>query len=110
MIDDKYIDLIDKEIDGGITPEERGVFHAYLAQNAEVRNLYEEQFHTSVLLNKVTQVKPPVDLVDRILKSIDVNHSAPQWPVLPYNTLDAKLVYTFIFGTIAGILFHILFF
>ena len=42
MIDEKYIELINKDIDKEITRKEKTLLESYLKSNPEARNLYDE--------------------------------------------------------------------
>jgi len=71
MIDDKYIDLIDKDISGEINPPEREMLHTHLFHNYEAQKFYNELFQASALLKKVPRIVPPNNLKHRIMCSLD---------------------------------------
>jgi len=117
MIDEKYIELINKEIDGIITSDEKARLHAYLERNFEAKNIYQEQIQTAKLLNRVPAIEPPPNLKKRIMNSIDLNRYTVKERKRVSESLFSnrsskwvpKLVFTFTFGLILGILLHMAF-
>lgn len=72
MIEKKYAELIQKEIDGVITDAEAQSLKAYLARNKEARLLREELQKTVEKLKSVPQIDPPPYLKKHILNSIGI--------------------------------------
>ncbi|MBM4162020.1 MAG: hypothetical protein FJ217_13115 [Ignavibacteria bacterium] len=72
MIEQKYADLIQKEIDGVITDAEGRSLKDYLARNKEARRLREELQKTVERLKSVPQLDPPPYLKKHILNSLGV--------------------------------------
>lgn len=110
MIDEKYIELIHKEIDGVIRPEEQRMLKAYLNENPEAQTLYRELLQTVQLLNQVEEIEPSANLKERIMSSIDPNKSeAPRQKPASVSFMFrwfVKPAYTFALGMIAGLLIY----
>ena len=110
MIDEKYIELIHKEIDGIIQPGELGMLKAYLNENPEAQTLYRELQQTVQLLNQVEEIEPSLNLKERIMSSIDSNKSEaprPQKATVSFmSRWFVKPAYTFALGVIAGLLVY----
>lgn len=112
MIDDYSIELIHKEIDGSITPEEKERLRAYLAKNPEAQKMVQEQIHTAKLLNKIPVIKPPPSLKKHIMNSIDLNRYAVResGTALKFlfssrlSKINPKLAYSFVLGLVVGFL------
>ncbi|MDI6767164.1 MAG: hypothetical protein QME52_10115 [Bacteroidota bacterium] len=73
MIDEKYIKLINQEIDGINSPRESKRLNKHLDQNPEARKLHKELSALSSLLSKIPIVEPPEHLEKNILKSVPFN-------------------------------------
>jgi hypothetical protein len=73
MIDNKYLELMHKDIDKIITPAEKIRLENYLLNNPEAANLYNELIETENLLDTLPQTEPSENLKKRILNSIDYN-------------------------------------
>jgi hypothetical protein len=69
-IDTKYVDLINAEIDGEISAEDRVRLEDYLAQNPEARALREELAGLCSELDAVEFLEPPVHLKHLVLDAI----------------------------------------
>lgn len=70
MIDQEYIELIHKEVDGATTPEETSRLKAFMADNIEAGRLFAELSKLTKVLVDVGQVEPPAGMKKRILDSI----------------------------------------
>lgn len=110
MIDKKYIELIHKEIDGIIRPDDRRMLKTYLDENPEAQTLYRELQQTVKMLNQVAEIEPPANLKKRIMNSIDSNkRKALRWKPTPVSVLSrlfAKPAYAFAWGMVFGLLFY----
>jgi hypothetical protein len=71
MINSKYIELINKDIDRTITSSEKKKLEDYLEINQEAKELHTDLFRTEKLLDKLPDVDPSENLKKRILNSID---------------------------------------
>jgi hypothetical protein len=69
-IDAKYIDLINAEIDGEISAEDRARLDEYLAGNADARAFREGLMGLCVELDAVESVEPPAHLKHAVLDTI----------------------------------------
>lgn len=70
MIEKTYIDLINKEIDGVNSQEDSDKLEAYLAENPEAQDLYDDLLSMSTMLNKTDEIDPSPTLKKNILDSI----------------------------------------
>lgn len=106
--------LIQKEIDGTITPEEKERLNRRLAENPEVKKVYEVQTGISRLLDDVPPIDPPEDLKKRIMNVIDVNRytvKASRPKITPQFSgrgaiINPKMAFVFGLGLIVGFLIH----
>ena len=74
-IEQKYEDLINADIDGEISAEEKAELQAFLADSAEGRALHDELISLCTTLDSVDEETPPVHLRHVVMNSI------PQPPV-----------------------------
>jgi hypothetical protein len=106
--------LIQKEIDGTITSEEKEKLNRHLAENPEAKKAYEVQTGISRLLDDVPPVDPPEDLKKRIMNVIDMNRyseKASYREIKPRfsgrgATINPKMAFVFGLGLIVGFLIH----
>lgn len=117
MINQTYIELMHKELDDIISPEEHEKLFHYLETNNEAKNLYQDLVKTSNLLKEIPEVEPPKNLKADILNSINWNrykhkkrnfslHSIfADWMLKP----QLKFAYSFAIGIIAGVIIYSLF-
>ena len=70
MIDERYIELINKELDGFNTGSESKELEQFLSENDEALKYYDELLRTASALKRVDQVEPPSFLKTHILNSI----------------------------------------
>lgn len=73
MIEEKYIELIHKDIDRTISSEEKESLEQYLSINSEAKNLHKDLLRTEELLDHLPENDPSSNLKKRILNSIDYN-------------------------------------
>src|ERR1039457_7000151 len=71
MVDQKYFELINKEIDNTISASEKELLDRYLKSNPEACVMSQELAETEKLLDKMPDKDPSVSLKQRILNSID---------------------------------------
>ncbi|MEJ2614969.1 MAG: hypothetical protein P8Z35_08425 [Ignavibacteriaceae bacterium] len=118
MIDKKYIELINKEIDKEITPKEKAILHEYLSSDSEAKNLYNELFASENLLDTLPDNDPSVNLKKQILNSIDKDRYSrvkkdSTFSKFIHQTLfqtKYKIAFTFTLGLLAGLLIYSLLF
>ena len=70
MIDERYTELINKELDGFNTESESKELEQFLSENDEALKYYDELLRTASALKRVEQVEPPSFLETHILNSI----------------------------------------
>lgn len=113
MHDEDLFDLIEKEISGRLSEEERGRLDSLLENDPEAHTLRQHVLETSEILNGVKDLETPSGLKDRIMSSIDtgrygVETQAPArssvWRALFKPRL--KLAYAFAAGLLAGLLLY----
>lgn len=76
MIDLKYIELINKDIDKTISPRDKEKLRQYLEANPEAKTLQRELIISEELLDKLPNNDPSENLKKKILNSIDYNRYA----------------------------------
>jgi hypothetical protein len=70
MIDEKYIELMNGELDGVNSPEESKELETYLEAHEEGRQYYSELRRLAEMFDETAALEPPAELRDRILSSI----------------------------------------
>jgi len=114
MIDRKYIELMNKEIDGVITNTEQERLYSYLSANSEAQKLYNELRQTSELLSKIPRVEPSPNIKKYVMNSIDLNRYSKATKPGKLKSLVSnllvkplpKLAYAFALGILVGILVY----
>ena len=113
MIDKKYIELMNKEIDRVITPGEKQELHNYLSVNEAARNYYDGLLSAVDYAENLADFNPPENLKKRIMNSIDF--SLYESKTRSKKTLSFlwglkfKYAYTFAAGLLAAILIYTFF-
>jgi hypothetical protein len=79
-IDQKYIDLINADVDREISVDDMAELQAFLAEDAEGRALHEELSSLSSALDAVQAVEPPPHLRHLIMESVKRAPIAPKRP------------------------------
>ncbi len=114
MIDKKYIELINKEIDGVITKVEQERLHSYLSTNPEAQNFYDELHQTSELLSKIPKLEPSPHIKTYVMNSIDLKRYVKAKKPFRFKSFVPnlltkpipKLAYAFALGILVGILVY----
>ena len=114
MIDERYIDLINKRIDGSITDTEDAELQAYLAGRGEAQKLYDEMIRLPNLIRQLDKFDPPRELKRKILGSIDLMKykplRRPSWltgiPSIFRSKASLRYVYSFSVGILVGIVVY----
>ena len=70
MIDERYVELINKELDGFNTEAESKELEEFLSDNSEALQYYDELLRAASALKRVQQVEPPSFLETHILNTI----------------------------------------
>lgn len=117
MIEDKYIELIQKEIDKNNSQEESIILKNYLAQNPEAQTIYDSYIRLSETLIQAGEIEPPHSLKNNIMSSITVNKYFRREKTTFFQTIinafkikiNIRYAYSFATGIIAGILILTLF-
>ncbi|MFQ5798291.1 MAG: hypothetical protein ACE5H0_06305 [Bacteroidota bacterium] len=112
MIEEKYLDLIHKEIDGLSTKSESAELSAYLANNLEAQDLYRDLATISRILNNVREVDPPPYLRTNILNSIPSSRYTRKEKRSSLSSViqslvvggNARYAYAVVAGVVLGIL------
>lgn len=119
MVEEKYIELINKEIDGVNSPKEAARLKEYLARNPEAQNLYNNLVALANRLKHVKEIEPSPNLKRNVLSSIQLNRYATKekkyaWSGIrdfvqalfgvPSYKVNFKYAYVFALGLMAGVL------
>ena len=91
MIDNKYIVLINKDIDKTISQLEKKILEEHLEINSDAKELHKELLRTEELLDQLPDREPSVNLKKRILNSIDYNR---------YSETKKKSLFSEYFGNL----------
>lgn len=114
MINEKYIELMNKEIDQVITPDERIELQNYLSKNKAAKEYYDELLLTNDFLNRLPDHNPPENLKKHIINSIDFSRYEKHPESVKKSSgflWGLKFRYTYIFaaGLLAGIIIFSIF-
>ena len=70
MIEKQYIEFINYEIDGVITPEQKRLLDDYLIHHPEAEKLYREMIASSKIMEKLPEIETPLQLKNRIMNAV----------------------------------------
>jgi hypothetical protein len=76
MIDEKYFQLMNEDIDGTIEPGQRLKLQEYLSGNSEAQILYDDLLGLSQALAQYEKVDPPIELKQAILRQVRAKEPA----------------------------------
>jgi hypothetical protein len=76
MIDNKILELMNREIDKANTEKESSELNEYLDKNPEAKQHFLELVKMNMLLAKIPDMDPPADMKMNIMNSIDLNKYA----------------------------------
>ena len=79
MIDERWDDLIQEELDGVATPTDRALLYDRLARDPAVRTAYEDMQRLSSVIREVPREDPPASLKIAIMNAI--GHAPARRPV-----------------------------
>ncbi len=96
MIENRYIELMNREIDGVNSPEESAALRAHLESNEEARRYFDELRGVAKIFVEAGDVTPPKDLNREIMRSV-AEHDAVRASVGAGRARRAP-----IFGIFAG--------
>jgi len=113
MVDERVIELINKEIDGTILPAERATLEQHRSSNEEVREISDDFSHIASMLSAIGNVEPPSTLKPRVMRDISPQ-ATPQrqtlWQSVRTAVIDFfrprsgfRLAYAFSGGLVAGV-------
>lgn len=116
MIDDKYLILINKEIDHTISKREKRKLDQYLETNPEALSFYNQIIKSEKLLDEIPDVEPSINLKKKILNSIDYSlYSAKHTHPSALHSLSnifsgshRKIAVSFALGLLLGIVVSVL--
>lgn len=110
MNNTKYIEMVNKKIDGLITAEEELWLAAHLQKNAGDKEFLTDLEKSMDMLNNLEKVNPPARLKQNILNNIDHGLYAPKASVgrknlwFSFNYPSHKISLAFASGLLIGIL------
>jgi hypothetical protein len=112
MIDQKYLDIIERELDGTAEPEEIAALEAYVAGHPEARDYRQLAADLAAKLCAVPSISAPPDLRAEVLRSIGRGRPAEAsrrrwWNSLPRqlaNPASARIGLAFASGVVVGCL------
>ncbi len=112
MIDKKYIELMNREIDELISPDEKQHLHNYLSENPEAREYYDGLLSATQALDRLPEPVISDNLNKRIVNLIDFtrykdNPDKRAAKFIPRFII--KYAFTFAAGLLAGIVIYALF-
>jgi hypothetical protein len=111
MNEDDFVDLIEKDLSGRISEDERRRLQAYLDEHEEARDIHRKMTETCEVLNKVRDIEPPAGMKRRIMDSIDPRLHAAR-PARGASIRDVllgprlRLAYVFAFGLAIGLVIY----
>jgi hypothetical protein len=112
MVDDKYTELINKEIDGVSTPEESAMLKEYLGKNPDAEKHFRELRRTCELIEELEPIEPKPSMKNRVMNSIDPNRYVPKKKsgflrsafAYSHGRPGPRLAWAFSFGLVIGFL------
>lgn len=75
MIDEKYIGMMNLEIDGVLSPEDRRALERYLESHPDAREYFEGLRNTASMLDRTEEIEPPAALARNIIEAVFERHS-----------------------------------
>lgn len=110
MINQRYLELINRDIDNTISEDERNVLNKYLKTNPDAYSIHQDLQETEKLLDKLPDNDPSANLKKRILNSIDFNlysvkkkKSFVRYLSAAFSGSRRKLTTSFALGMVTGI-------
>jgi hypothetical protein len=111
MVNDKYMELMNRSIDGLLSSDEQAELENYLKAHPEARQQYENLKRVSEVLKKTPGVKPPLDMKQNIMDNIrsreeSIGEKRGFFEII-VNTFRNRLSWRYSYAFSAGILFGI---
>ena len=117
MSKNRYIELINKEVDGLISVPEKQELDRYLDNDPSARTAYDETLRASEMLKQIPDINPSPNLKKYILNSIDPLKYESSDTTVPkkslinrlFDNLNPKVAYAFTAGVIIGLIIYSVF-
>ena len=114
MTDEKYLDLLNREIDGVNSQKDSSKLKEYLVKNPEAQELYNELVTVSDVLKKVRVIEPSPNLRKNILNAIPSSKYAVKEKESSLKSLMSALffrykmqyAYAFVAGLMVGVVVY----
>ena len=117
MTDEKYIELMNSEIDGGNSAHQTKMLMEYLDKNSDARQMFNDLLSLGNSLRAVRQSEPPENLKKNVMNAIRGGISGQEkrgfaflsrfGSILPKS--NVRYAYVFAFGLLAGIIVYSVF-
>jgi len=110
MIEKRYIELMNKEMDGVNTPDESAALRCFLASSEEARRMYDELRGVAGMFAAAGEIMPPPDMKRTIMEAIAERKAlrgarrAERRRFLDVLTPRTKLACSFVGGVAFGLL------
>lgn len=107
-LDEKYEELIQRQIDGETSEQERTALRDFVAANAEAQTVQNRLLRLAEILNRVEEVEPPTDLSGNIMAALPaIGRSSTS--AAPFQSRSGRLLsffeyFKYGFALAAGIL------
>lgn len=91
MIEERYLELIHRAIDGALSANEEADLRSYLNRSPEAKRLFDDLKLLSSTVKNLQEVEPPVNLRANILRSIDFSLYEPRPASSPWHPMKNLL-------------------
>jgi len=98
MIEQAFIELMHKEIDGENSPEESKRLRKHLEENSEARSLFDEMIAFNQILKQVKDVSPPTDLKAGIMQSLSPHPYPAYTSIKAFGSLRSMFSFNYRYG------------
>ncbi len=109
MPDKSLLDLINRKMDGALTPEEEARLAGRVARDADARSLLDDLSQQGLLLQKMAVVEPPPTLKPSIMRAVEQPALRPKrnWIAHSFGrsfSVRRRVQFAFSGGVVAGML------
>jgi hypothetical protein len=110
MIEERYIELMNKEMDGANTPDESAALRSFLASSEEARRAYDELRGVARMFTAAGEIAPPHDMKSAIMAAIAEREALREFrrterrSFLDIFTPRRKVAYSFAAGVAFGLI------